>query len=345
MIDIDFELLRPIGLTQAIANQLHSLDLTESRARLVRVTGVHRDSVTVHDGHTQTSARTIARLEGLAVGDCVLAEDARLTHRLEPLTQLARRSPDGRRQPLASNVDTALLVMGLDHDFKLRRIERYLALVHAAAVEAVVVLTKADIAPDAGERVDQPQRRLPGSVPRFAVNALGSEAPLVLKPWLGVGQTLILLGSSGAGKSTLTNTLTGAAQATGGVRQDDSRGRHTTTARSLHLCAGGACIIDTPGLRSLQPDIDEEALTASFEDIDALAGLCQFRDCRHGSEPRCAVREAVDADRLRNFHKLLREARRGQQTPLERIADRSKWKALVKAVGARNRQKKTGVME
>ena len=347
MIDIDFELLRPIGLTQAIANQLNSLDLGGSKARLVRVTEVHRESVIVHDGTGQFSARIIARLEGegIAVGDWMLAEESWLTVRLEPLTHLARRAADGRRQALASNVDTALLVMGLDHDFNLRRIERYFALVHAAGVDAVVVLTKADLAPDAGARREQLQRRMPGNVPIFAVNALDSAAALVLRPWLGIGQTLILLGSSGAGKSTLTNTLSGAARATGGVRQDDSRGRHTTTARSLHLCPGGACIIDTPGLRSLQPDIDEEALTAAFEDIDALADQCQFRNCRHESEPGCAVREAVDADRLRNYHKLLREARRGQQTPLERIADRSKWKVLVKAVDARNRQKKAGAMD
>jgi ribosome biogenesis GTPase len=347
MIDIDFELLRPIGLTQAIANQLKLLGLQASTDRLVRVTEVHRDAVTVHDGSGQFRARCLPRLaaeDSIAVGDWMLASDAHwLSARLEPLTQLSRRTADGRRQALASNVDTALLVMGLDHDFNLRRMERYLALVHAAGVVPVVVLTKADIAHDAGERLEQLRQRLPGNVAMFALNALSGEAPAVLRPWLGNGQTLILLGSSGAGKSTLTNTLSGGAQATGGVRTGDSRGRHTTTARSLHLCAGGACIIDTPGLRSLQPDIDEEALTAAFEDIDALAAHCQFRDCRHEAEPGCAVRAVVDPDRVRNYRKMLREARRSQQTPLDRIAERSKWKVLVKAVGARDRAKKSGM--
>ncbi len=262
-----------------------------------------------------------------------------LAARMQPLTHLARRSPAGRRQALASNIDTALLVMGLDHDFNLRRIERYIALVHAAGVAAVVVLTKADLAPDSGERLAQLQQRLPGSVPMFAVNARGQEAAEVLGPWLGMGQTLVLLGSSGAGKSTLTNTLSGGAQATGAARAGDSRGRHTTTARSLHLCAGGACIIDTPGLRSLQPDLDEAALSAAFEDIDALAAQCQFRDCSHQAEPGCAVRAGVDADRLRNYHKLLRETRRAQQTPLDRIAERAKWKVLMKEAGLRSRSK------
>jgi len=350
MIEIDFELLRPIGLTQAIASQLALIDPPSSPARLVRVTEVHRDTISVHDGAVQSSARALPRLlqapaDSVVVGDWMLAEthaggDCWLTARLAPLNQLARRGADGRRQAIASNIDTALLVMGLDHDFKLRRIERYLAMVHAAGVAAVVVLTKADLAAGAGARLAQLQQRLPASVPTFALNALAGQAALVLRPWLGMGQTLILLGSSGAGKSTLTNALSGGVQATGGVREGDSRGRHTTTARSLHLCEGGACIIDTPGLRSMQPDADQEALSAAFEDIDALAGQCQFRDCRHEAEPGCAVRDAVDGDRLRNYHKLLREARRSSQTPLERIAERAKWKVLMKAVEARNRDKR-----
>lgn len=348
MLDIDFASLRHIGLTQAIANQLKLLDTPSATARLVRVTEVHRDAAVVHDGTCQFRSRSLPRDDGIAVGDWMLVQrqagdEYWLGARLEPITHLARRTADGRRQPLASNIDTALLVMGLDHDFNLRRIERYLAMVHAAGVAPVVVLTKADIAANAGERLDQLRDRLPGNVPMFAVNGMGDEARTLLAPWMGVGQSLILLGSSGAGKSTLTNTLSGGAQATGGVREDDSRGRHTTTARSLHLCAGGACIIDTPGLRSLQPDIDEEELSAAFEDIDALAGKCQFRDCRHEAEPGCAVREVVDPDRVRNYHKLLREARRGQQTQLDRIAERAKFKVLMKAVGARNRAKKAGM--
>ena len=339
-----------------MAQQLYTLEPAPPAARLVRVVEVHRDAIIVHDGARLLSARALPHLlqlldtggAAIAVGDWMLAESGAggehwLCALLEPLTHLARRTPDGRRQPLASNVDTALLVMGLDHDFNLRRMERYIALVQAAGVAAVVVLTKADLAPDAGERLAQLEQRLPGSVPMFAVNALGGEGPLesqvsqLLQPWLGSGQTLVLLGSSGAGKSTLTNTLSGGNQPTGAARQADSRGRHTTTARSLHPCPGGACIIDTPGLRSLQPDLDEAALTAAFEDIDALAVQCQFRDCRHASEHGCAVREGVDADRLRNYHKLLREARRTQQTPLDRIAQRARWKVLMKAAGLRDR--------
>ncbi len=344
MIDFDFALLRSIGLTQSIAAQLHSLPPSPA-ARLLRVTQVHRDAVAVHDGVREWSARP-SQLSGhtLCVGDWVSGQDDdaggfRLRERIEPVTHIARRTADGRRQGLASNVDTALLVMGLDNDFNLRRLERYLALVHAAGVAPVVVLTKADASSAAAERVAQTEARIRAGVPVLAVDGRSADAVQALAPWLGAGQTLILLGSSGAGKSTLTNTLTGAASSTGPVRADDSRGRHTTTARSLHLCPEGACIIDTPGLRALRPDAGEDELTASFEDIEALATLCQFRDCRHLQEPGCAVRDGVDPDRLHNFHKLLREVRRTEQTPLERIAERSKWKALMRSAAERGRQK------
>lgn len=337
MIGFDFPLLRTIGLTQSIAGQLPSLSPLPGAAPL-RVTQVHRNAVTVHDGLSEAPARPVQQLnDTLCVGDWVIGQrdDAgrwRLHQRLEPDTHIARRTAGARRQGLASNVDTALLVMGLDNDFNLRRLERYLALVHASRVVPVVVLTKADESDGVAERVAQTAARIQGGVPVLAVDGRSTTAHQALAPWLGAGQTLILLGSSGAGKSTLTNTLTGMSSVTGKVRADDNRGRHTTTARSLYPCQGGACIIDTPGLRALQPDGGEEELTASFADIDALAARCQFRDCGHQHEPGCAVRTGVDPDRLHNYHKLLREMRRVEQTPLERIAERAKWKALVRSV-------------
>lgn len=352
MITIDFDTLRFIGLTQAIAGTIHTFEHPTPGATLARVIEVQREWMVLHDGRAPYQARMLARLvqelvqqdASLAVGDWVLAEqhaggESWISARVPPLTHIARRSAEGRRQSLASNIDTALLVMGLDHDFNPRRMERYLALTQAAGVAPVIVLTKADIGIDVDERVAQLAKRLPPTIPMLALNALGAQPARELAPWLGVGQTLILLGSSGAGKSTLTNALTASAQETGGVREGDGRGRHTTTSRSLHLCPGGACIIDTPGLRSWQPDADEKQITASFADIEALAASCQFRDCHHDGEPGCAVAGTVDPDRLRNYHKLLREARRSQQTPLDRIAERNKWKVLMRSVEARNRMK------
>src|SRR5215831_4419591 len=128
--------------------------------------------------------------------------------------------------------------------------------------------------------------------------------------------------------ATLTNTLLGTAvQDTGPVRVHDGRGMHTTTSRSLHRLPGGACVIDTPGLRALRPDSDEASLAASFDDIEALAARCRFRDCAHMQEPGCAVREGIGADRLRNYHKLLREMRRDTLTALDRQRQRAEWKA------------------
>ncbi|RYZ95834.1 MAG: ribosome small subunit-dependent GTPase A, partial [Moraxellaceae bacterium] len=205
----------------------------------------------------------------------------------------------------------------------------------------VIVLTKEDIGVDVAQKLDAIKERLPNHLPIFSVNAHDNTIRTVLAPWLGLGQTLVLLGSSGAGKSTLTNTLTQTTiRETNEVRKSDSRGRHTTTARSLFLCASGACIIDTPGLRAWSPDIDEEALGNAFDDIDTLSGNCRFRDCRHQDEPDCAVRDAIHPDRLLNYQKLLREVRHNQQTPLDRIQERNKWKILQKFAASRARDKR-----
>ncbi|WP_241499413.1 ribosome small subunit-dependent GTPase A [Chromobacterium sphagni] len=256
----------------------------------------------------------------------------RLLERLEPFNQLARVGGDGVRQLYASNVDTALLVMGLDGDFNPRRLERYLGLAASAGVAPVVVLSKADLCPGAGRKVEELEARLRPLPPILLLNATDPACRGALQPWLGAGQTLVLLGSSGVGKSTLSNTLLGVqAQVVGGVREDDSRGRHTTTARSLLQCPDGSCIIDTPGVRSLQAPLDEEALAGSFADIAELAARCQFRDCSHKLEPGCAVRGAVANDRLLNYHKLQREMRRTEQTALQRQQQRREWKVRSKA--------------
>ena len=236
---------------------------------------------------------------------------------------------------IVSNVDTALLVMGLDHDFNVRRLERYLALVRLAGVSAVVVLTKADLCADPQARLCSVQTLLPPDTVAVAVNALGDEPRRQLAPWLTEGSSLVLLGSSGAGKSTLTNALLEApVQLVGAARAGDGRGRHTTTARSMHVTPDGACIIDTPGLRTLRLDGDAEAIGAVFDDIAQLAPQCRFRDCQHDDEPGCAVQGAVPPERLRNYHKLLREAQRDTLTALQRKAQVAQWKQRGRAAKA-----------
>ncbi|XLZ68673.1 ribosome small subunit-dependent GTPase A [Massilia sp. SR12] len=340
MIDFDYEALRRIGLNNTLISRLADISVSNPGSRLCRITEYQRDRITLHDGAAELSARALPRLLAetpLCVGDWVIAESNALnevwiSERLSPMNKIARADAP----PIASNIDTALLVMGLDGDFNLRRLERYLALVASAEITPLIILSKPDISTDADEKIATLIARIPPGTDFIKVNGTDLDSVAQLNNWLGVGQTICLLGSSGAGKSTLTNTLTGAIQETGGVRQGDNRGRHTTTARSMHICPSGACIIDTPGLRSLSPD----SISSAFDDIDTLAINCQFRDCRHDGEPGCAVAGNIDPDRLRNYHKLQREVRRNQQTALDRIAERNKWKSLMKSAAVRSKLKR-----
>lgn len=346
MMNIDVEPLRSMGLQPAIAQQAVALAAAHGleHARLVRLVALHRETLRVHDGRAEREARALPRLvrllaeadDMLAVGDWVLAADDAhgdcwVHARVPPLTHLVRRDADGRRHPVVSNVDTALLVMGLDADFNPRRLERFLALVQGSGVQPVIVLSKADTVPDAATlycRIQELRGRMPAGAEMIAVDTRDADCVERLAHHLREGRTLVLMGSSGAGKSTLTNTLLGAVlQDTGAVRESDGRGQHTTTSRTLFRIAGGACVIDTPGLRALRPDAGEAEVAATFDDIARLAPACRFRNCAHQGEPGCAVREGVDDDRLRNYHKLLREARRDTMSALERQQQVALWKA------------------
>jgi ribosome biogenesis GTPase len=331
------------------------------RRALMRVAQVQREGVSLHDGQHEHAARLLPPLrqalaeegDAIAVGDWVFAlhnsyGEWWVDERLPPANQLARRLHDGRdkveRVVIVSNVDTAMLVMGLDHDYNLRRLERYIALVRLAGVTPLVVLTKADLCGDTPARLAAAQALLPPGAVAVALDALADsgKAPLrELAPWLGSGQTAVMLGSSGAGKSTLTNALVGnSVQLTGANRGGDNRGRHTTTARTMHRAACGGCIIDTPGLRTLRLDGDADALAQVFDDIAERAAACRFRDCRHEGEPGCAVRGAVPEERLRNWAKLQRETRRDTQTALQRKAQLSVWKARARGARARLQAKR-----
>ncbi|HEU5296047.1 MAG TPA: ribosome small subunit-dependent GTPase A [Burkholderiaceae bacterium] len=349
-----------IGLTAAMLQRLVARPAYDGESPM-RVTELRRDVVCLHDGQREVRAVLPPTLtqaladDALAVGDWVLAIQPapgrwRVIERVPPLTQIARRTNDGRgaakRQVLVANVDTAFLVMGLDHDFNLRRLERYLAVAHLAAVPAVLVLTKADTlaAPLLQRRLDDARDVLGSRTPLVAVDARAPQSAARLEPWLARGQTTVMLGSSGAGKSTLTNSLCGdALQDTGAVRADDGRGRHTTTVRTLRFALAGGCVIDTPGLRALRLDVDDAAdLTGVFDDVGALALHCRFRNCRHQSEPGCAVREGLPAERVRNFHKLQREVRRDAMNALEMREQRRDWKLRGREGAMRARAKRSG---
>jgi ribosome biogenesis GTPase / thiamine phosphate phosphatase len=243
-----------------------------------------------------------------------------------------------REQVVAANIDTVFLVVGMDNDFSLRRVERYLAAAWESGAEPVVVLNKLDLCSDSAGRVAAIQAVAPG-VPVHAISALCGENLETVAGYCAARRTVALLGSSGAGKSTLINTLLGRElQTTSAVRQRDGRGRHTTTQRELIFLPGGGMMIDTPGMRELQLWEADEGVQVTFDEIETLAQGCRFRDCRHQNEPGCAVRAAVEAgkltpNRLASMHKLQKEVgwfdRRHDQ--LAAIEEKRRWKTIHKS--------------
>ncbi len=253
--------------------------------------------------------------ERAAVGDWVLMEGRRIVALLPRRTSIKRGAAGEHyhQQVIAANIDTVFIVCGLDADFNPRRIERYLLLVGGGGAEPVVVLTKADQTDYAEDAVAVLMELAAQNIAVRTVNAKDPESVSALRPWLGDGRTAVLVGSSGAGKSTLTNTLLGTQRMkTNAVRENDSRGRHTTTHRALIPLPTGACLIDTPGMRELKPTGEEDLAEGGFADIEALAAQCRFNDCAHLAEPGCAVQAAIERDeldpaRLANYMKLREE--------------------------------------
>ena len=323
--------LSTLGWSDFFGDQLepHDAGLTPHR-----IATVHRARLTAisQSGPLELTLPVHSQTGDFAVGDWVLADpQTQLLHRrLIRKTVLERRTEGSKTPQLAgANVDTLFIVTSCNADFNPARLERYLALANEAGTTPVILLTKADTAADArayrtaghgaatraGRRDPQPR---------------SGDAAAALAPWCGVGQTVALVGSSGVGKSTLVNTLAGPtqelAQQTGGIREHDAKGRHTTTSRSLHAIAGGGWVIDTPGMRTLRVSDAAFGIGTLFAEITELAPLCRFSDCTHAHEPGCAVQAAVSRRRAGpGASDPLAQAGRGKQQQ-HVVPQRAAWR-------------------
>jgi ribosome biogenesis GTPase / thiamine phosphate phosphatase len=275
-----------------------------------------------------------------AVGDWVVVCDApgerfAIEALLPRRTKVSRKTPwlKAEEHILVANVDTVLLVNGLDHDFNPRRLERYLTAAWDSGADPVVVLTKLDVCDEPGKLVEAEAVAI--GVPVYALSNVTGEGVDEVRALLRPAKTFVLLGSSGSGKSTLVNRLAGRTLMDTGDPRRDGRGRHTTRHRQLLVMSGGAILIDTPGLRELQ--VWEGDIDSAFADISVLAAQCRFNDCAHGSEPDCAVRDALesgelDADRWKNYLKLQRELRAIEARSSHRLQRelKSRWRARAR---------------
>jgi ribosome biogenesis GTPase len=278
---------------------------------------------------------------------CALRDGGQATiHALLPRSGAFTRQGQHNVQVVAANVDVALLTASLNADLSLRRLERYLANTYESGAVPVVVLTKADLCEDPDELVAAVEGVAFGA-PVICVSSRTGDGLEELRSHLKPGRTAVLLGSSGTGKSTLVNALAGEElMATQEIIEEGARGKHTTTHRELILLPSGALVLDTPGMREIGVLGTDEGIGETFGDIDALGEQCRFHDCKHQTEPGCAVKAAIDAgeldeDRLRSYRKLQRELAfeaRKENRALH-AAEKAKWVAITKS--NRNFSKRT----
>ncbi len=309
----------------------------------VRVVEVHRNGLHVLGDGIDT---VVPPGPDATVGDWMLLDTEQPTQSrvLERKSLIKRRAPghDRRVQLIAANIDTAFIVTSCNQDFNVARLERYIALAFEADADPVILLTKLDLCAEPGGYIEQ-AKAISDLVPVVALDARGEDPKTMLSDWCKPGKTVAFLGSSGVGKSTLTNALSDDLEIeTQAIREDDARGRHTTTRRQLHFVPGGCAVLDTPGMRELQLTDAASGVGDVFADLETLSAGCKFRDCQHLSEPGCAVTAAlaagdIDQARFERWQKLIAEDKFNSATLAER---KSKDKSLGKIIRQINKIKK-----
>jgi len=348
-----------LGWSEELA--LHFAPFAAQGLQVGRVARQHQHTYLLYTDSGELSAEVSGKLRHQAhsaedipcVGDWVVMQSpagqtALIHHILPRRTQFARKAAGATTdvQLVATNIDSVFLICGLDHDFNLRRIERYLVMIWESGASPVIVLNKIDVC----EQLDQYLQDIEAialGVPVIQISALHNQGLNALAPYLQPGRTVALLGSSGVGKSTLTNQLVGEKiQAVQTVRADDSRGRHTTTSRQLICLTSGAVLMDTPGMRELQLWTTTKGVSTAFADIESLATQCRFRDCQHQQEPDCAVQAALtegelDIQRLQNYRKLQREEAylQRQRDQKSQLNTKARWKQATKSMRQRQKDK------
>ncbi|THD76493.1 ribosome small subunit-dependent GTPase A [Thalassobius vesicularis] len=316
----EFETLTPVRIAEVRRRSLIALDAAQTRHELA-LTGEFIAS-------------------DFAVGDFALSDGERIIRLLDRRSLISRKAAGiaSETQLIAANIDTLFITTSCNHDFNEARLERYLAIAIEAGIDPVIVITKADKPEEmSADAYTDRARALYRDLQVVTLNAKDPADIARLAPWCGTGQTLALVGSSGVGKSTVARGLTGEDLAVADIREDDAKGRHTTTARSMYRMHDGGWLIDTPGMRELALHDAADGIDALFSDITDLAATCKFSDCQHETEPGCAIRAAIDSgdldeDRLDRWRKLKDEDARNSETVAEARQRGRKFSKMAKSV-------------